>query len=264
MAAAKAQARSAVMIRVGSGHFRYFPIASTCRSSRIIPWRATAAVAAVAARQGRRPRPGLKFAHCQRNLSIIGAGFPPPEHEMTDLTLEHLQTALRPLHTGLAELGSRIGGLASEMAAMKSELSNLGVRVDGLASEMTNVRIRVDGLASEMANVRIRVDGLASEIDGLASEMANVRIRVDGLASEIANVRIRVDGLPLLGVAVETLRRDVRMTRAAINDMARINITAGEVESLHTDIDRTIARLDAIEARLATLEQLTGQQQIKQ
>jgi ubiquinone biosynthesis protein UbiJ len=134
---------------------------------------------------------------------------------MTDLTLEDLQTALRPLHTGLAELGSRMDGLASEMAAMKSDLSNLSVRVDGLASEM-------------------------------------------------ANVRIRVDGLPLLGVAVETLRQDVRMTRAAINDMARINITAGEVESMHTDIDRTMARQDAIEARLATLEQLTGQRQIKQ
>ena len=107
---------------------------------------------------------------------------------MTDLTLEDLHAALRPLHNGLTELNGRI----------------------------------------------------------------------DGLASEMANVRIRVDGLPLLGVAVETLRQDVRMTRAAINDMARINITAGEVESMHTDIDRTMSRQDAIETRLATLERLAG------
>jgi hypothetical protein len=131
---------------------------------------------------------------------------------MTDLTLENLQAALLPLHTGLTELTSR--------------------------------------LISEMANMRIRVDGLAS--------------RVDGLASEMANVRIRVDGLPLLGVAVETLRQDVRMTRAAINDISRINITAGEVESMHTDIDRTMARQDAMETRLATLERLAGQQQSKE
>jgi hypothetical protein len=84
---------------------------------------------------------------------------------------------------------------------------------------------------------------------------------MDGLASEISSVRIRVDGLPLLGVAVETLRHDVRMTRAAINDMSRVNITAGEVEAMHTDIDRTMARQDAIETRLATLERLSGQQQ---
>ena len=77
---------------------------------------------------------------------------------MTDLTLESLQAALRPIHSGLEEL----------------------------------------------------------------------RNRMDGLASEISNVRIRVDGLPVLGVAAETLRHDVRMTRAAINDIARVNITAGE------------------------------------
>ncbi len=162
---------------------------------------------------------------------------------MTDLTLEDLQTALRPLHTGLAELGSRIGGLASEMAAMKSEMA---------------------AMKSELSNLGVRVDGLASEMTAVKSELSNLGVRVDSLASEMANVRIRVDGLPLLGVAVETLRRDVRMTRAAINDMARVNITAGEVESMHTDIDRTIARLDAIEARLATLEHLAGQQQVKQ
>jgi len=32
----------------------------------------------------------------------------------------------------------------------------------------------------------------------------------------------------------ETLRHDVRMTRAAINDMSRVNITAGEVEAMYT------------------------------
>jgi len=160
--------------------------------------------------------------HCRRD-------FPRRSSEMTDLTLEYLQAALRPLHAGFAELNSRIDGLASEMTAVKSDLANLGARVGGLASEVSEMRIRVDSLASEMANVRIRVDGL-----------------------------------PLLGVAVETLRQDVRMTRAAINDMARINITAGEVESMHTDIDRTMARQDAIETRLATLERLAGHQQNKE
>ena len=120
---------------------------------------------------------------------------------MTDLTLEDLQAALRPLHNGLAELTGR-------------------------------------------------VDGLASQVDGLASEMANVRIRVDGL--------------PLLGVAVETLRQDLRLTRAAINDISRVNITAGEVEAMHTDLNRTMARQDAIETRLATIERRTEQPQNKE
>jgi len=140
----------------------------------------------------------------------------------------------------------------------------VGSRIDGLASETANLGSRVDGLASEMANLGTRVDGLASEMMAMKSELSNLGVRVDGLASEMANVRIRVDGLPLLGVAVETLRQDVRMTRAAIRDMARVNITAGEVESMHIDIDRTMARQDAIETRLASLERLNGRQQHKE
>jgi len=136
-------------------------------------------------------------------------------------------------------------------------LEDLQTALRPLHTGLAELGSRMDGLASEMAAMK-------SEMAAVKSELSNLGIRVDGLASEMANVRIRVDGLPLLGGAVETLRRDVRMTRAAINDMARINITAGEVESIHTDIDRTMARLDAIEARLATLEQLAGQQQIKQ
>jgi archaellum component FlaC len=145
------------------------------------------------------------------------------EPNLEDLQVA-LQVALRPIHNGLADLSSRVDGL----------------------------RTNIDGL-------RTGIDGLRTRVDGLASEMANVRTRVDGLASEMVNVRIRVDGLPLLGVAVETLRQDVRMTRAAINDMARVNITAGEVEAMHTDIDRTMARQDEIERRLVTLERLSEQ-----
>jgi hypothetical protein len=77
-------------------------------------------------------------------------------------------------------------------------------------------------LHEELSEVRNRVDSLSARVDGLSAEIADVRSRVDGLTSEMANVSVRVDGLPLLGVAVETLRQDVRMMRAAINDVARI------------------------------------------
>jgi ubiquinone biosynthesis protein UbiJ len=71
---------------------------------------------------------------------------------------------------------------------------------------------------------------------------------------ELANVRTRVDGVPILGVAIETLRHDVRTLRAAINDMARVNITAGEVEALHADVDRMGTKQIELEARLSALE----------
>jgi hypothetical protein len=44
--------------------------------------------------------------------------------------------------------------------------------------------------------------------------------------------------------------------QAAINDMARVNITAGEVEALHAAIDRIEARQIDIETRVASLERL--------
>ena len=81
-----------------------------------------------------------------------------------------------------------------------------------------------------------------------------VRAELGSVRGELANVRTRVDGVPILGVAIETLRYDVRTLRAAINDMARINITAGEVEALHADVDRMGTKQIELEARLSALE----------
>lgn len=86
-------------------------------------------------------------------------------------------------------------------------------------------------------------------IETLRAEIAPVR-------EEIAQIRARVDGLPLIGAAIDTLRQDVRMLRAAINDMARVNITAGEVEALHADVTRVQTRHMELSTRLATVERL--------
>ena len=72
---------------------------------------------------------------------------------------------------------------------------------------------------------------------------------MDTLDNNIEAVRVRVDGLPLIGNAIDVVQRDVRglqhdlrMVRAAINDMGHTNITAGEVEAMHEDIDRMLER----------------------
>jgi prefoldin subunit 5 len=98
-----------------------------------------------------------------------------------------------------------------------------------------------------------------SETDGLTLEM--LRAELTPIHAEIANIRVRVDGLPLLGAAIESLRHDVRTLRAAINDMARVNITAGEVEALHADVDKAQADNLALAARVATLERLINELQ---
>jgi hypothetical protein len=90
--------------------------------------------------------------------------------------------------------------------------------------------------------------------DDMRQELVGVRPELAGIRRELSLVRPRVDGVPLIGAAIETLRHDVRTPPAAINDMARVNITAGEVEALHADIDRMQTRQMELEARIAALE----------
>jgi hypothetical protein len=50
------------------------------------------------------------------------------------------------------------------------------------------------------------------------------------------------------------MQRDIRMLRAAINDFARTNVTVGEIEALHTDINRLQEKSIEMDARLRALE----------
>jgi ubiquinone biosynthesis protein UbiJ len=83
----------------------------------------------------------------------------------------------------------------------------------------------------------------------LQAELAPVR-------EQLKIIEIKVSGIPLIAESTHDLRRDLRMVKAAINDMARVNITAGEVAAMHDDIDRVQTRQDQIETRLATVERL--------
>jgi hypothetical protein len=82
-------------------------------------------------------------------------------------------------------------------------------------------------------------------LETLRAELAPLRAQLDAMAPH-------VDGVPLIGAAIETLRHDFRMMRAALNDMARVNVTAGEIEALHADQSDLID----LGARLATVERL--------
>jgi DNA repair ATPase RecN len=86
-------------------------------------------------------------------------------------------------------------------------------------------------------------------IDGLQAELASVR-------EQLKIIEIKVSGIPLIAESTHDLRRDLRMVKAAINDMARVNITAGEVEALHEEIDKIQAENAELATRLATVERL--------
>jgi DNA repair ATPase RecN len=92
-------------------------------------------------------------------------------------------------------------------------------------------------------------------LEFLAEQLSQMR-------TDIEAIKIHVSGLPLIATTLHELRddardvrADIRMVKAAINDMARINITAGEVETLHAELDRLADAQIDIRARLALLEQ---------
>ena len=88
-------------------------------------------------------------------------------------------------------------------------------------------------------------------LETLRSELA---IALEPVRSELAFIRAR---LTLVGGAIDVLQRDVRMVKAAVNDIAKTNVTSGEIEALHEDLQRVIAKQDNLEARLLVLEERT-------
>jgi ubiquinone biosynthesis protein UbiJ len=141
---------------------------------------------------------------------------------------------------GMAELTVEL--LRTELEAFRIALVEL-------------VRSEVGTVRSEVGTVRSEVDSLSGRVDRIGSEVGKLSERVDRIGSELVTVRVRVDGLPIIGNSIDVVQRDMRLLRAAINDMARTNITAGEVEAMHEDLDRALAKQAELEARVAALEQ---------
>lgn len=86
-------------------------------------------------------------------------------------------------------------------------------------------------------------------------------VTLENLRSELAPIRAQLDGLPVINRALTVLQQDMRSLRAAFNDFARTNVTAGEVEALPADVNRVQAENAALQARVATVERLLEQMQ---
>ena len=69
--------------------------------------------------------------------------------------------------------------------------------------------------------------------------------------SELATLNRQVSGQ---GRLLNILQQDTREIRSAINDMARTEVTAGEVETLHHDVNRVQQGLADLEARVEVIE----------
>lgn len=99
--------------------------------------------------------------------------------------------------------------------------------------------------------VELTLETLNSALD---AALAPLRAEVANVKGEVTVIRTQVSGLPIMSNSIHELRQDMRMVRAAINDMAKTDITSGEVEALHQDLERLLRRQEELEARIGTIE----------
>lgn len=78
-------------------------------------------------------------------------------------------------------------------------------------------------------------------------------LTLEALRSELAPMR---EELAFVRRAVVALQQDTRALRAAFNDFALTNPTAGEIQALHDDVNRVQAENADLQLRLATAERL--------
>jgi hypothetical protein len=84
---------------------------------------------------------------------------------------------------------------------------------------------------------------------------------VEARLAALTSIRAQLDGLPLISRAVTVVQQDVRALRAAFNDFALTNTTAGEIEALHQDVNRVQAENAELAVKVATLERLVRELQ---
>ncbi len=150
---------------------------------------------------------------------------------MTDLTLETLRAELAPIHAQLADLAP----LRGQVAELREQVAELRAELDGLDAKVSPMR---------------------AQLDGLDAKVSPMRAQLAGLDAKVSPMRAQLDGLPLINRSLTVLQQETRALRAAFNDFARTNVTAGEIEALHADVNRVQAENAELQTRLATIERL--------
>lgn len=98
-------------------------------------------------------------------------------------------------------------------------------------------------------------------LDAIADLKAAMERQFTAVDARLTPMRAQLDGLPLISRAVTVVQQDVRALRAAFNDFALTNTTAGEIEALHQDVNRVQAENAELAVKVATLERLVRELQ---
>jgi len=102
---------------------------------------------------------------------------------------------------------------------------------------------------------------LRTELADVQADIRAVQADTRALRADVAPMRAHLDGMPMLQRNLTVTQQEVRALKAAFNDFALINPTAGEIEALHSDVNRVQAENAELAVKVATLERLVRELQ---
>ena len=84
-----------------------------------------------------------------------------------------------------------------------------------------------------------------TDISGLKTDIAGLRTDLSTVKTEVRS-HTRV---------LDMLQQDTRLIRPAVNDIARVDVTSGEVEALHHDVHRVQREIALLAERVEAIEE---------
>jgi ubiquinone biosynthesis protein UbiJ len=94
----------------------------------------------------------------------------------------------------------------------------------------------------------------------MANESENIILEhLRALRSDIASINLKLDRVVTEqrshSRTLNILVQEGRMVRAAVNDIAKENVTPGEMEAVHEDLTQLRREIDSLTARLEMVEE---------
>jgi hypothetical protein len=102
---------------------------------------------------------------------------------------------------------------------------------------------------------------LRTELADVQADIRAVQADTRALRADVTPMRAHLDGMPMLQRNLTVTQQEVRALKAAFNDFALTNPTVGEIDALHSDVNRVQAENAELAVKVATLERLVRELQ---
>jgi len=170
--------------------------------------------------------------------------------------IESLQTARSaPPGEGQGRNMTGESEILNLLRTLDAKIDDIGIRLDridrehGRALEENGRALGEHGRILEEHGRMLEEHGRMLEEHGRILEENSRALEL--LRQDVGSIRV---AQAAQGNTLHILLQDTRMLRAALNDVAKENVTPGEVEALHEDLSRLQQQVSHLNARLAVVE----------